>query len=107
VESLTEKLDDIYSDLESNVTQIWRRRDYHLAIDLAYHSVLYMDFLGSSQLKGYIELLVVGDTREGKSQTANRLRDHYGLGTKIDCKNVSLAGLTGGVDTKGSRAFAR
>lgn len=92
------KLNDIYSDFEANVTRIWLRRDYHVAIDLTYHSVLDFNFGEIKNVKGYIEILAIGDTRQGKSHALDRMKDYYGLGYKVDSKNVSLPGLTIGID---------
>lgn len=103
LESLKEKLDDIYTDLECNVTRVWQRRLYHIGIDLAYHSVLYFDFGDNKQTPAYIEFFAVGDTEQAKSGACSALRQHYGLGVKIDCKSVTLAGLTMGLETFNGR----
>lgn len=106
LDALKEKLDEIYDDLEANVTNIWQRRDYHIAVDLAYHSLLYIDFGNYKGLNGWVELLIIGDTGQGKSHALNKLRDHYGLGYKVDCKSVSLAGLTIGLEKYAGKRFA-
>lgn len=108
-ESIAAKLDEIYSDLEANVTQIWMRRDIHLAVDLTYHSLLYFDFNGKKNTKGYMETLIVGDTSQGKSEICcgqdgkGGLMSHYGLGDVVDSKNASVAGLLGGCTQNGTR----
>lgn len=108
-EAIAAKLDEIYSDLETNVTQIVQRRDIHIAADLTYHSLLYFDFDGKRNVKGYMETLILGDTSEGKSEiccgaTGNGgLMSHYGLGDVVDSKNASVAGLLGGCTQNGTR----
>lgn len=97
-ESLEKKIEEIYDDLEANVTKIYQRREYHLAIDLTYHSILHFDFSGNRDINGYVEFLAVGDTGQGKSKAVLQLKNHYGLGFKVDCKNVSLPGLTIGLE---------
>lgn len=104
VESIEAKLNDIYSDLEANVTQIWRRRDYHIGIDLAYHSLLYLKLGGTQSFKGCVEFLVVGDTAQGKSDAASKMKNHYGKGVLIDCATLSTAGLMMGLE-KTSNGF--
>jgi hypothetical protein len=105
-EALEEKLDQIYSDLEANVTQIFKRRDMHLAMDVAWHSPLLFSFDGR-QVNGWTNVLVIGDSSQGKSECAGRLMAHYGCGDKTDCKNVTVAGLLGGLEQLGNRWFVR
>lgn len=103
-EGLKVKLDEIYDDLESNVTRIYKRRDLHLAIDLAYHSPLFIDVEGKT-VNGWLQVLVVGDSAQGKSETCLTLQRHYGLGEKVECKNATVAGLLGGLQQLGTRWF--
>lgn len=105
IEELTAKLDSIYDDLEANVTRIFKRRSIHVAVDLAYHSVLSFEIDGK-ETKGWTEILVIGDSSQGKTETAVSLQKHYRLGDKVDCKNASVAGLLGGLEQSGgSRWF--
>lgn len=104
LESLTQKLDHISHDLETNVTGIFDRQPIQMMIDLAYHSPLFINFEGKT-IKGWVEVLIVGDSSQGKSETAINLQNHYGLGEKVECKNASVAGLLGGLQQLGSRWF--
>jgi hypothetical protein len=104
VDEIASKLDHIYTDLEANVTRIFQRRDLHLAIDLAYHSPLLMKF-DDRVVKGWSEVLVLGDSSQGKSETALNYIRHYGLGEKVECKNATVAGLLGGLQQMGNRWF--
>ncbi len=104
VESLKEKTDDIYADLETNVTRIFYRRDLHLAMDLCWHSALVFNF-DDRETKGWSNILIIGDSSQGKSETAIRLMEHYGLGERVECKNASIAGLLGGLHQIGNRWF--
>jgi len=101
---IAQRLDDIYEDLEANVTRIFQRRDLHMLIDLAYHSPLLFEF-DSRLTKGWVEVLILGDSAQGKSETALNLQRHYGLGEKVECKNASVAGLLGGLQQMGARWF--
>jgi hypothetical protein len=47
--------------------------------------------------KGYPEVLIVGDTRCGKSETTKGLLRHYRIGARSSGENTSIAGLVGGV----------
>jgi hypothetical protein len=111
VESLTQKLDELYEDLEANVTHVYRRRDIHLFVDLAYHSPLLIKFDGPKPTKGWVDVLILGDSGQGKSEVAcgsqgdGGFRAFYGLGEKMECKNASVAGVLGGVQKFGDRFF--
>jgi hypothetical protein len=104
VAGIQASLDRLYEDLEANVTRIYQRRDLHLTVDLAYHSPLWFNFDGRG-VKGWVETIIVGDTGQGKSDTVAFLKDHYGLGHSFDCKNASVAGILGGVQSSGGRYF--
>lgn len=101
-EGLDEKLDDLYDDLEGNVTRIYHRRAMHLLMDLVWHSVLYLPINGEPK-KGWLDALVIGDSGCGKSETFMRLLAHYGLGEWIDMKGASVAGLKGGLQENNNR----
>lgn len=104
VESIQDKLDDIYTDIEANATRIFQRRELHLAIDLTYHSPLLIPFDGR-KIKGWVETLIVGDSAQGKSEATGRMMELYGLGEKVECKNSSVAGLLGGCQQIAGRWF--
>lgn len=100
-QSPIDKCWDIAQDLSANVTKIIGRERLHMAMDLAWHSVLHFPFDDKIISRGWVELLVVGDTRTGKSETAIRLSEHYGLGHIIGCEGATFAGLVGGVKEVG------
>jgi hypothetical protein len=95
--TIQKKLDEIYEDLSSNVTFIYQRDDLHFAIDLSYHSILQFYFQGKLLKRGWVEILAIGDTRCGKSETMERLINHYRAGEISSGENTSFAGLVGGL----------
>lgn len=101
--TIHDKLTDIYQDLSHNITFIYDRFDLLMAFDLAFHSVLSFDFQGKRIHKGWIESLIISDTRCGKSETADKLVNHYRLGEICSAENTSFAGLIGGMQQVGSR----
>lgn len=103
-ESVRARLHDVYADYEANVTGIYQRRRLHLMMDLVYHSPLFFTF-DSRLIRGYMELLVVGDSSQGKSDTSAGLMRHYQLGEKVECKNATVAGLLGGLAQLNGRWF--
>lgn len=98
------RLHNVYADFEANVTGIYQRRRLHLMMDLTWHSPLFFTF-DERLIKGYMELLVVGDSSQGKSDTASGLMKHYQLGEKVECKNATVAGLLGGLAQLNGRWF--
>lgn len=86
---------DLYDALAA-VTGIRERSDLHLAVDLAYHSPLYVRPETNVE-RGWVEVLILGDSSQGKTQATVALQEHYRLGHKVDAKNASVAGLIGGL----------
>lgn len=92
-----QKCREIATDLADNVTGIVGRERLHMAMDLVWHSLLHFPLDGKVITRGWLEFLVVGDTRTGKSETAQHLAEHYGLGHVIGCEGSTFAGLVGAV----------
>ena len=92
---------DIAHDLSMNVTHIYDRDEMHVFFDLIYHSVLQFEFLGRLEPKGWLEGLIVGDTRTGKSKIGQDLTRYYGAGEFINSESASVAGILGGVQQIG------
>lgn len=67
-------------------------------IDLAYHTVLKFNFGTFKDVRGYLDTLIVGESRVGKSSTAEALQKTYGLGTFISLagNSATIPGLVGG-----------
>jgi len=101
-QSPMDKLQELARDLAANVTHIYGRPELHIAYDLVWHSVLDYSFRGNRLGKGWLELLVMGDTRTGKSEAAERLRHHYQCGVLKSCEGATLAGLVGGAQQIGN-----
>lgn len=97
-----DKMREVSRDLATNVTRIYGRLEMHMAYDIVWHSVLDFNLLGKRVGKGWVELLVVGDTRTGKSEAALQLSDHYQAGILKSCEGATLAGLVGGAQQIGN-----
>ena len=100
-----DKMKEIARDLSANVTKIYGRDELHMAYDLVWHSIVDFRFGGNLLGKGWLELLVMGDTRTGKSEVAQRLAEHYQAGILKTCEGASFAGLVGGAEQKGGRSW--
>lgn len=100
-QTVMEKCMRIARDLGANVTHIYGRELMHVAYDLVWHSVINFDFAGKPLTKGWLECLILGDTRTGKSEAANELRQHYQSGVLRSCEGATFAGLVGGAQKMG------
>lgn len=97
-QSVYDKLADVAQDLSDSVTGIRGRPDLHMAYRSVWHSSISFR-CGKEQIeRGWLECLVVGDTRCGKSQTYRRMANFLDMGTWVDCKNQSVAGILGSAD---------
>ena len=66
------------------------------AVNIMYHSPL--EFFLNDTFKGYPEGLIVGESRTGKSETARKLQQYYGIGNMVAVKGATTAGLLGGAE---------
>lgn len=106
VEAIQSRLDDIYADFEANVTRIYMRQDIHLMVDLVYHTAMLLDVDGvGEKRKGWGEILIIGDSAQGKTECIMGMMKHYQVGKSVVCKNSSTAGLIGGLQQLGTEWF--
>ena len=94
-----EKYDDIIASLTYNHIKIWGRDAMIIAMDLAFHSVRRINFQRNT-IRGWIDLLVIGDSGQGKTRAVTMLMEHYGLGYRASAEGCTRAGLIWGVDVK-------
>lgn len=66
--------------------------------DLAYHTVLEFNFGTFKKVRGYLDTLIVAESRVGKSTTAEAFQKLYLLGTFVSLagSSATIAGLIGG-----------
>lgn len=88
---------EIANDMASNVTHIYGRDLLHVGYDLVWHSPLSFKIHDMTVAKGWLEMMVIGDTRTGKSEAATRLAKHYRSGIVQSCEGMSFPGIVGGV----------
>ncbi len=96
------KLVEISRAVASNVTKIYGRPEMHVLMDLVWHSAMSFWFRDEEITRGWLDVLVLGDTRTGKSEAARRIADYYAGGEVINCEAASLAGVVGGLQQFGS-----
>jgi len=106
LKALDEKLDVLWTDIEHNVTRIFKRRSPHVLFDLTYHSPLVLN-IGGRDVPGWVNVLIMGDSGHGKSEMGIQFSAHYGLGERVETKNATVAGLLGGLSQIGNRWFVQ
>jgi hypothetical protein len=104
-QSPLEKCMEIADDIAANVSQIYGRPLLHVGYDLVWHSLTSFMFEGKPVIKGWLECLVIGDTRTGKSETAQALIKHYNTGVLHSLESASYAGLIGGAAQAGNNQW--
>jgi hypothetical protein len=92
---------DLYADFAATVHRIQDRFDMQVAYDLAWHSVISFHFNGAYVRRGWVETMVMGDSGQGKTEMADNLLAHYGLGERLPAEQTSMAGLIGGLEKMG------
>lgn len=97
--SIWEQLSYNMEDLSLSCTGIYGRSDLHLAYSIAFFSPISFYFSGKMVPKGWVDMLVLGDTRCGKSHTYRSMSELYDVGNFVDCKNTTTVGMIGAVET--------
>ncbi|HUV84665.1 MAG TPA: hypothetical protein VMV86_03100, partial [Methanosarcinales archaeon] len=104
-ESVGDKFLDIADCLSNGVTKIYNRPNIHIGFDLIVHSLLSFKFNNDLIHKGWVDALLIGDTRCGKNCICEGLQRHYGVGDTISAENTSIAGLIGGLNQLNNQRF--
>jgi hypothetical protein len=100
----SDPLGTVYSvaeDLAQHVTKIYHRADLHVFMDLVFHSCLRFKMGNEEEQKGWLDAIVLGDTRTGKSEVAAKLIHEYAMGEMVSCESATYAGVVGGLDRPG------
>ncbi|MCK9520146.1 MAG: CHC2 zinc finger domain-containing protein [Dehalococcoidia bacterium] len=102
-DDIATKLSHISSQFADHVTKIYGREDLHIAVDLVFHSPCIFEFDNTLLKRGWLDVLILGDTRTGKGFVTENLCRHYRTGEVVSGENVTLAGLIGGVQHLGDK----
>ena len=91
-ESVMDKINDIHRSFISDFIFIFGREDLILAVDAVYHSARWIPFQKRT-IKGWLDMLIIGDTGQGKTETVKQLMGYYNLGTYAAGETASRTGL--------------
>lgn len=101
VEEINDYLHERHKDISYHVTRIYGRYDMWLSTELMFHSALEMTIEGSKVQRAWLDVIALGDTRTGKSQTATQLAEWYRLGMVTSpTGNISRSGLVMGTNSQ-------
>lgn len=99
LDAILHKVTDAISIHHTSITQ---RHELHLTVLLTYLCPLGFRMEGRVQ-RGWMQALVLGDSRTGKSEVANYTNRLLGVGEVISSENTSYMGLVGGLQKQGDR----
>lgn len=102
-DDLMENLINIYNNTIMPISTIKGRLDLFISTLLTYCSPLHFEFENKVVTKGWIETLVLGDTRTGKSALLGSLIEFFQAGEMVQGESASFAGLVGGLQQVGNR----
>lgn len=105
-EKIISRLEELYDTYAKNITRVYHRFDLHLAIDLVFHSALAFRFGDDIIQRGWLDVLVIGDTSTAKTPVAHRLSEYYSVGEFVNAESCSYAGLVGGLQQFDSKQWA-
>ena len=93
------KHNHIASTLNQSVIRLWGRELAIRCVDLVYHSVNRIKFQRQI-ISGRLDILMLGDSGQGKSTMAEALMRHFDLGMKVSGEAAGRTGLLYTIPTK-------
>lgn len=90
-----ERLAQVAAAMAAHVTRLVGRDDLLVAMLLSYTALQQFPFFGQVERNGLVELLVIGDSGTGKSETLMSLARWVKLGEIVTGEATSFAGLVG------------
>jgi hypothetical protein len=95
-QTVSSKMDELY-ERSKGIIGPFARKEVVWATELFYHTPL--DFYFNNRLeRGYLDVMIIGPERSGKSEAAKHLMRTYELGLIASLKTTTVAGLMGGSD---------
>jgi len=90
--SIMDKVNDIHSKFRDSFVYVFGRQELIIAMDMVFHSVRWIKFQ-QQDLKGWLDILVIGDSGQAKTLVAERLMKYYHIGTMASGETSSRTGL--------------
>lgn len=96
VEDSLENTIDQHVERIKGMTNIDHNEKLALLIDLFYHSVFRFNIGRFKNIRGTLDMMIVGETRTGKSEIAKTLHNMYGVGQIISLASATEPSIVGG-----------
>lgn len=104
-EAIYLRMVDLSLEIATRHTGIYNRTDLHIAQLLTWCSPIQFNFHTDGPQRGWMNTLVLGDSRTGKSKIAESLRSLFQSGVFISSENCTFVGLIGGAIKCASGSF--
>lgn len=95
--TIKDKLNDLYESARYYIAP-YLNYDLWLIMELVFNSPL--DITYRNEIRGALDVFILGDTRTGKSETSKALVHLYDFGEVIPLKTATVASIIGGTDDK-------
>lgn len=104
--TLEDKIDDL-TNKARGLTKFNTDATLIQAIDFSYNTVLEFNFKNFKNVRGYLDTILITESRVGKSSTAEALQKTYQLGvfTSLAGSSATVAGIIGGSNKTAGGAF--
>ncbi len=96
-DSIDKKINELYESAKCHIAP-YLNKDLWFLMDLVFNSPL--DLKYRKEIRGALDVFVLGDTRTGKSETSVALKNLYDFGEVVPLKTSTVASLIGGTDDK-------
>jgi hypothetical protein len=106
-ETLDDRISLIVGDLVDHVTMVRERFEPHLATLMTYHSCLHYYFQNQLEKRGWMEIIMVGDSGQAKTQLVSNLMEFAGLGNLVSGEGTSRTGLVYILEQMNERWFIK
>lgn len=104
-QGISDRLSYIVYEFSELIAQIYGQEDLILGSLMAFFMPIRFSLNKRMNEKIGAEVLLIGDTRAGKTTISKAIMRHYKVGRFISCEGATYAGLVGGADSVGSKKF--
>lgn len=92
---------DEYYDIWQPHLEVTGRKDLFTVMILTYLSVLEFNWR-NSKIKGWLDTMIIGDTRTGKTKMIRNFMNTLGIGEYVSGENAKGTGIIGGIQQLGT-----
>ena len=104
-EAIAERIEWYTEEFEQRVTHIYEQRGLILGSLLLWFMPIRFKLFNKPNEKVSAEVLLIGDTRAGKTSVGKAMLRHFKAGRFVQCEGATFAGLVGGSGEHGSKKF--